>query len=354
MIEEIVVENFKCFKNRKEVKFNQINIVKGDSDTGKSSLIHAVKLCLKSFLLDPIMKDLDYSIDDVRELLPDQDPSKRIHIHMRGSIDLPYVHKLAKYDIDMTLSVSDGTLSTGIEIEDAKITRSEMLQAMFSYVIKEYNYDKYSVKIEAHYLSHCVYNLKVVYPRITIMDKELFIILYQDIFPNLLKEHIKIVNIYQGVAYYSINPLIDEPYVETYKILLVDPQVKHNVNKVLSKIYNRDVIIDIRRMKNRDEYIVEDIVTGRPISTMSTTFRNVLNIVIALESSPRSGTVIVDDYDRMVTGIKMIDVTSVLAERCLERDVQLILMVRESYDVDKMIEHLRSSFPSDKISIITL
>ncbi|NPA99817.1 MAG: hypothetical protein GXO10_00405 [Crenarchaeota archaeon] len=354
MIEEIVVENFKCFRNRKEVKLSQINIVKGDSDSGKSSLVHAVKLCLKSFLLDPVMKDLDYSIDDIRELLPDQDPSKRLHIHMRGNIDLPYVHKMAKYDIDMTLSVSDGTLSTGIEIEDAKITRSEMMQAMFSYIIKEYNYDKYSIKIEAHYLSHCVYNLKVVYPRLTIMDKELFIVLYQDILPNLLRENIKIVNIYQGIACYSVNPLIDEPYTEAYKILLVDPQVKYNVNKLLSKIYNRDIVIDIRRLKNRDEYVVEDIVTSRPVSAMSTTFRNLLNIVIAIESSPMLGTVIVDDYDRMIPGSKIVNITNILAERCLEKNVQLILTVSEGLDVDRMINNLSSSLSEDKLSIINL
>ncbi len=354
MIEEVLIENFKCFKDRKDLKFSQINIVKGESDKGKSTIVHAVKLCLKSFLLDPIIRDLDFSIDEVKELLPDLDLSKRIHIHLKGNIDLPFVHKPVKYDVDMSLSVSDGTLSTGIEIEDARITRSEMLQAMFSYIIKEYNYDKYSIKIEAHYLSHCVYNLKVVYPRITIMDKELFIILYQDIFPNLLKERIKIVNLYQGAACYSLNPVIEEPFIENYKILLVDPQVKHNVSKLLSKIYGRDIIIDVRRMRNRDEYVIEDIVTSRPISTMSSTFRNLLNMAIVIESTPRTGTVIVDDYDRMITGNDLQRITKVLVERCLEKDIQLILMVNNGLDVERTIENIREYVPKDLFNVIDL
>ncbi|NPA24029.1 MAG: AAA family ATPase [Crenarchaeota archaeon] len=354
MIEEIIVENFKCFRNRKELKLSQINIIIGEPEKGKSTIIHSVKLCMKSFLLDPIIRDLDFSIDEVKELLPDMDLSKRIHIHLRGNIELPFVYKPVKYDIDMSLSASDGTLSTGIEIEDAKITRSEMLQAMFSYIIKEYNYEKYSIKIEAHYLSHCVYNLKVVYPRITIMDKELFIILYQDIFPNLLKDRIRIVNPYQGVACYSINPIVDDPFTENYKVLLVDPQVKHNVSRLLSKIYGRDVVIDIRRIKNRDEYVVEDITTSRPISTMSTTFRNVLNIAIVIESTPKTGTVIIDDYDRMIPGSHMANITDILVKRCLERGVQLILTANTGLDVEKTVEKLREALPSEQLNIVML
>ncbi len=353
MLEKIVIENFKCFKDKREFKFSKINLIYGKSGSGKSSIVHALKLCLKTFLLDPILREYDYAIDQVRELLPDNDISKRIHIYTRGTITLPYVNKNAIFDIDFSLSVSDGTLSTGIEIEDAKITRSEMLQAMFSYVIREYNYDKYSIKIEAHYLSHCVYNVRVVYPRITILDRELFIILYQEIFPNMLKESIKILTPYNNIAQYSIIPNIEDPNIETYKILLTDPCVKYRVSKILSEIFNREVIIDVRRIKNRDEYIIEDLSTSRPVSSLESSFRNILNICTLIENLRNNGTLIVDDYDSLMGDDLLTKVTTIIVKRALSRNIQLILTFRYRRNLDEVFSKLQD-LVKDGLEIIEL
>ncbi len=350
MLDKVVIENFKCFREKREFTFSKINLVHGKAGSGKSSIVHALKLCIKSFLLDPILKDPDYAVDEIRELLPDKDITKRLHIRLEGSILLPYVNKKAKYDIDLTLSVSDGTLSTGIEIEEAKITRSEMLQAMFSYIIKEYNYDKYTIKIEAHYLSHCVYNLKVVYPRITIMDRELFIVLYQEIFPNMLREYIKIITLLHNIAQYSILPTIDDPLLENYRILFSDPHVKCRVSKLLSEIYNREIVIDIRRLKNRDEYVIEDLSTGRPTSSYDSTFRSLLNICTSMESLREGGTLIIDDYDAMLSGDILNRATSIIVKRALERDIQLIITLRHS----RNIENIVNSIGKEDVNVICI
>ncbi|MDX8276576.1 AAA family ATPase [Acinetobacter pittii] len=50
-IEKLVLENYKSFKNRTEIKFNEgLNILVGDNEAGKSTILEAIHLCLSGIL----------------------------------------------------------------------------------------------------------------------------------------------------------------------------------------------------------------------------------------------------------------------------------------------------------------
>ncbi|MDQ1208829.1 DNA repair exonuclease SbcCD ATPase subunit [Acinetobacter baylyi] len=50
-IEKLVLENYKSFKNRTEIKFNEgLNILVGDNEAGKSTILEAMHLCLSGIL----------------------------------------------------------------------------------------------------------------------------------------------------------------------------------------------------------------------------------------------------------------------------------------------------------------
>jgi hypothetical protein len=50
-IAKLVLENYKSFKNRVEIKFNEgVNILVGDNEAGKSTILEAIHLCLSGIL----------------------------------------------------------------------------------------------------------------------------------------------------------------------------------------------------------------------------------------------------------------------------------------------------------------
>jgi len=346
VLTRLVIENFKCFKTKQELNFNKINVVYGTSGSGKSSIVHAIRLVMKTYLLDPLLREPDYSISNIDEMLPDRDIDKKIRIVLEGKFQLPYIQKEVKYDIALTLSVSDGTLTTGVEIEDTKIPQSEMLQAMFSYIIREHTIGKYSIKFEAHYITHSIYNVRVVYPRITLFDKELFIVLYQDIFPKILENNIHIVRGVRGYVDYSFKPMIEDEYTRIVKKLFVDPQVKYLVSEDLSKVLDRKILLDLRRVEHSEEYVLEDLAMRLPVSSLGTSFFNLVHVFTELESLPPGGTLIVDDFDTYLSDDILERTCDVLIKRSLEKNTQLILITRSRFVYDNIRSLIEKKYGS--------
>ncbi len=349
VLTRLVIENFKCFKTKQELEFDKINIIYGPSGTGKSTIVHAIRLVLKTYLLDPPLREPDYSVSSIEEMLPDKDVDRKIRISLEGKLLLPYLQKDIRYDIALTLSISDGTLTTGVEIEDTKIPQSEMLQAMFSYVIREHTIGKYSIKFEAHYLTHSIYNVRVVYPRVTLFDKELFIVLYQDIFPRILENNIHIVGGARGQVDYSFKPMIENEYFRIVKKLFVDPHVKYLVSEDLSKVLGRRVLLDLRRLERSEEFVLEDLAIRLPVSSLGTSFVNLMHIFTELESLQPGGTLIVDDFDAYLSDDILERTCEVLVRRSIEKDIQLILIVRSRLVYDSIQKIVKERYGSTDI-----
>lgn len=50
-IEKLVLQNYKSFKDRTVIEFNEgLNILVGDNEAGKSTILEAVHLCLSGIL----------------------------------------------------------------------------------------------------------------------------------------------------------------------------------------------------------------------------------------------------------------------------------------------------------------
>lgn len=50
-IEKLVLENYKSFKERTTIEFNEgLNILVGDNEAGKSTILEAIHLCLSGIL----------------------------------------------------------------------------------------------------------------------------------------------------------------------------------------------------------------------------------------------------------------------------------------------------------------
>ena len=58
-IKKLVLQNYKSFKDRTEIKFNEgLNILVGDNEAGKSTILEALHLCLSGFLnIKPLKQD---------------------------------------------------------------------------------------------------------------------------------------------------------------------------------------------------------------------------------------------------------------------------------------------------------
>ncbi len=343
MLTRLVIENFKCIEDAQELNFSKYNIIYGASGTGKSTIVHAIKLIMKTYLLDPPLREPDYSVSSIEEMLPNRDVDKRIKVALEGKLKIPFINQDIKFDISLTLSVSDGTLTTGIEVESTKIPQGEMLQAMFSYVVKEHTIGKYSIKFEAHYLTHSIYNVRVVYPRVTVFDKELFIILYQEIFPKILENNIHIISGFRTGVEYSFKPMIENDYMKIVRKMFVNPHVKYNVSEDLSKVLNDKVLLDLRKLEKLDEYVLEDVVKELPVSCLGTSFINLLYLFTELESLNNGGTLIVDDFDSYIDDTIIERVCDTLIERCEKKNIQLILLVRSKFMRDLIVKRFREN-----------
>jgi putative ATP-dependent endonuclease of OLD family len=56
-IEKLVLQNYKSFKNRTEINFNEgLNILVGDNEAGKSTILEAIHLCLSGLLNGRLIK----------------------------------------------------------------------------------------------------------------------------------------------------------------------------------------------------------------------------------------------------------------------------------------------------------
>jgi predicted ATP-binding protein involved in virulence len=56
-ITKVVIENFKCFKGRFELDFDKhLNIIVGDNEAGKSTIIEAIHLALSGLLKGRYLK----------------------------------------------------------------------------------------------------------------------------------------------------------------------------------------------------------------------------------------------------------------------------------------------------------
>jgi len=353
MITRLKIENFKCFQDKQELHFTRYTLVHGPAGSGKSTITHAIKLLIKSYLLTPIVRELDYSIFNIEEILPNKDPTRRARLELEGFLKIPYIKANLNFNIELSLSVSDGVLSTGVQIGETVIPRAEMLQSMFSYVCREYNEGRYSVKLEAHYLTHSVYNVKVVYPRVTVIDKEEFIVLYQDIFPKILERNLKIVDTVRNIVEYSIRPGVETKFSKLALQILTDPQLKRRVSKLLSEIVGRELILDFRKIESREEYILEDVISSLPISAQETSLISLLYMLVAVESVSDHGTVVIDDFDSYLDSELLERVVTVLTKRALERDLQLILMFRYRDNLEKTRKIIDESSP-EKTTVIEL
>lgn len=50
-IKEIIIENFKCFEGRFPLEFNNgLNILVGDNEAGKSTILEAIHLALSGWI----------------------------------------------------------------------------------------------------------------------------------------------------------------------------------------------------------------------------------------------------------------------------------------------------------------
>ena len=57
-IKEVVIENYKCFKGRFNLKLNKgLNILVGDNETGKSTILEAIHLALTGLLNGRYLKN---------------------------------------------------------------------------------------------------------------------------------------------------------------------------------------------------------------------------------------------------------------------------------------------------------
>ena len=338
MIKSLLIENFKCFKNCYEIEFGKVNVIYGNSNTGKSTIIHAIKLPIKTFSTDPIIKDVDFSYNEIREILPNRDISKTLRIVIKGDLKLPYVESILNYIIDFKLSVSDGTLCTGIEIEDLKITIPEMLQSMFAYVIKEIKHGKYSIRFEGHYLMHSIYNVKVIYPRITIIDRETYTILYIEILPKLFEKFIKIIPDIKLSKYYSCKPTYPSKYCELVNDLLENPEIKEKLSHLISKVLGTKFIFDIRKLQETDEFLIENVVNKLNVSLESTTLLNLMYIFTKLLLTPKNGTLVIEKPDQDLDLNTLKQFLNTLVNYCIDNNIQLIITTTNLLTVGYLVK----------------
>jgi putative ATP-dependent endonuclease of OLD family len=56
-IKEIIIDNFKCFKGRFRLKLNkELNILVGDNESGKSTILEAIHLALSGWIYGKYLK----------------------------------------------------------------------------------------------------------------------------------------------------------------------------------------------------------------------------------------------------------------------------------------------------------
>ena len=56
-IEKVIIQNFKKFKNPFEIKFNEnINLLVGDNESGKSTILEAIHVALRVCMLVEILE----------------------------------------------------------------------------------------------------------------------------------------------------------------------------------------------------------------------------------------------------------------------------------------------------------
>ncbi len=347
------MQNFKCFENKREIRFSRFTFIHGRAGSGKSSITHAVRILTKTYMLTPIVRDLDFSVLNVEEILPKRDPTKRTRLELEGSLRVPYIKTDLLFDIELSLSISDGILSTGVRIGETTMPKAEMLQSMFSYVCKEYREGRYSVKLEAHYLTQSIFNIKAVYPRITVIDREEFVVLFQDTFPRLLERGIKVVDCVRNIVDYSIRPGLETKFTKMALNLLIDPQLKRRVSKLLTEVTGRDIILDFRKIENREEYVLENVVQALPLSAHETSLINLVYMFTAEESLPDRGTLIVDDFDSFLSDELLERTVSVLSKRALERELQLILLFRYRENLERA-QKVAERFCREDISVVEL
>lgn len=95
-ITKIIIENFKCFKSKFEIDFNQcLNIIVGDNEAGKSTILEAIHLGLSGILNGKYLRNqltqylFNYEIEQeyissLKTSDPMEPPSILIEIHFTG------------------------------------------------------------------------------------------------------------------------------------------------------------------------------------------------------------------------------------------------------------------------------
>jgi putative ATP-dependent endonuclease of the OLD family len=98
-IEKVKIKNFKCFEGWFEVDFNQgVNIIVGNNEAGKSTLLEAIHLCLTGMLngkylrneLSPYLfnKNIERAyLDSLATKAPLQPPEIQIELFLGGGAD---------------------------------------------------------------------------------------------------------------------------------------------------------------------------------------------------------------------------------------------------------------------------
>jgi putative ATP-dependent endonuclease of OLD family len=133
VIEKVVITNFKCFDGEFEMDFNDgINIIVGDNDAGKSTIIEAVNLALTGFFQGRYLKDglTQYMFNNgvVKRYLDDlavgkvaEPPSVSIDIYFKGP-------NLARFEGNGNRRNEKGCgVSYVIEFDDQYMTEYELL-----------------------------------------------------------------------------------------------------------------------------------------------------------------------------------------------------------------------------------
>ncbi len=324
MIRSLTIGNFKCFRDPQTLSLSKLNIIYGHACSGKSSIVHAIRLILKTFTSDPIVKDVDFSFDSVSDLLPDKDVTKVLHASIIGDVLIPYVRKPISYVADLRLSASEGLLSTGVEVESFKISVPEMLQAMFSYLVRDLRCGRYNVRFESHYLVHSLHNVKVVYPRVTVVDRETSAILYTEILPKIIEEHIAVAPEVRAARCYSCREGLLSSCCRVAERVFQRPELKDRISTLMTRIMGRSIKIDIRKTSAAGDYCVEDIVEGINVSMESSGVLQILNVVTELVSLPSCGTLVVDEIDQYLDRKLMERAAEVIVDECIARDIQLV------------------------------
>ncbi len=339
-INSLILENFKIFRNA-TFKFKKYNIITGSNDSGKSTIIHAILTSLKTLTSDPIVRDVVFSFENIEDIIHNHDVEKVTRIEVNGSLPLNYINENLDFSLRLRLSRNNGIIITDVSIGNVQLQDKEVLQATYSYIIKEARIGKYIIRLIPHHLQHTVFNVKVFYPRISIINVDEGLLLLEDAFPSIIYKHVCIIpSLRSFITSKSKLDFLDTSSSIIIK-LLEQPKIKYKVSQVLTSIFGREIIIDVKKVKGFDEFYIEDLSSGNRFSLESSSLAQILYVIVHTLSLPKNSTLIIEEPEVHLHPKMQRKFMNELLKLCNENDLQLIITTHSEYII-KSLDNVRN------------